>query len=221
MSENNLYERFKKLEDFRRKEGKVHKLEVVLLILTMSIMSGYIGIRATGDFIERNRKDLLELLKPKNNKLPSFQTISRILINLDFNKLNKLFSEWSKDYIEKDNWYAMDGKGISGTVKNPQDKYQEYTNLVSIFSSNNKQVLTVGKVKDKSNEIPCVKELIKLLDLEGVIFTLDALHCQKETVKIIKESNNDYVIGLKGNQKTLFEKVKKNLRKQKQKVSLS
>lgn len=209
MSENNLYERFKKLEDFRRKEGKVHKLEVVLLILTMSIMSGYIGIRATGDFIERNRKDLLELLKPKNNKLPSFQTISRILINLDFNKLNKVFLEWSKDYIEKDNWYSIDGKGISGTVKNAHDKYQEYTNLVSVFSSNNKQVLIVGKVKDKSNEIPCVKELIKLLDLEGVVFTLDALHCQKETVKAIKESKNDYVIGLKGNQKTLFEKVKK------------
>ena len=51
--------------------------------------------------------------------------------------------------------------------------------------------------------------MIKALDLEGVIFTLDALHCQKETVKLIKESGNDYVIGLKGNQKNLLNKVKK------------
>lgn len=209
MFSKNLYERFKDLNDFRRGQGKVHKLELVLLIVTMSMMSGYIGIRATGDFIERNRKDLLDLFKPKNDKLPSFQTISRVLQCLNFANLNKIFIDWSKDYIDKDTWYSIDGKGISGTVKNAHNKLQEYSNLVSIFSNNNKQVLSVEKVNNKSSEIFAVKDLIKALDLEGVIFTLDALHCQKETVKLIKESDNDYVIGLKGNQKNLLNKVKK------------
>ena len=116
MFSKNLYERFKDLNDFRRGQGKVHKLELVLLIVTMSMMSGYIGIRATGDFIERNRKDLLDLFKPKNDKLPSFQTISRVLQCLNFANLNKIFIDWSKDYIDKDTWYSIDGKGISGTV---------------------------------------------------------------------------------------------------------
>lgn len=209
MGNKNLYEKFKELKDFRRGEGKRHKLEVVLLILTMAVMSGYIGIRATGDFIKRNRKDLLDLLKPKNNKLPSFQTISRVLSMLDFNEFNKVFLEWSKNYTDEDDWYSMDGKGISSTVKNPHNKLQEYSNLVSVFSNKRKQVLAVEKVSSKSSEIFAVRDLIRVLDLEGVIFTLDALHCQKETVKDIKDSGNDYVIGLKNNQPNLLKQVKK------------
>lgn len=209
MSVKNLYEIFKEVSDFRRKQAKVHKLEVVLLILTMSIMSGYVGIRATGDFIKRNRRDLLDLFKPKNNKLPSFQTISRVLIGLDFDSLNKAFINWSKDYVSKDDWYSIDGKGISGTVKNSHDKLQEYVNLVSLFSHEKKQVLSLEKISSKKGEILAVRDLLKMLDLEGVIFTLDALHCQKETVKLIKDSGNDYVIALKGNQNNLFETAKK------------
>lgn len=209
MSEQNLFERFKNLNDFRRGQGKSHKLEIVLLLVTMSIMSGYRGIRATGDFIKRNRKDLLDILKPKNDKLPSFQTISRVLSKLDFSKLSELFMEWSEDYLEKDSWYAIDGKGISGTVKNAHNSFQEYSNLVSVFSSNKKQVVAVERVKSKSGEINAVRDLLKQLDLEGVVFTLDALHCQKETLKQIKESGNDYVVGLKGNQKNLHKQVKK------------
>lgn len=209
MSGKNLYERFKSLDDFRRGQARSHKLETVLLIVTMSIMSGYTGIRATGDFIKRNRKELLDVLKPKNDKLPSFQTISRVLSRLDFGKLSKLFMDWSKDYLEEDTWYALDGKGISGTVKNAHNSLQEYSNLVSVFSTNKKQVLAVERVKNKSGEIIAVRDLLKQLDLENVVFTLDALHCQKETLKQIKESGNDYVVGLKGNQKNLHKKVKK------------
>jgi hypothetical protein len=207
-----IYDFFKGIKDFRRAEGKVHKLEMILLILTMSIMSDYIGIRATGDFIKRNRKELLDLFKPKGNKLPSFQTISRVLSGLDFNELNNVFMSWSKSKIGDNNLYSIDGKGISGTLKNSQNNLQEYSNLVSVFNSKNKQVLGMRKVDNKSNEIPCVQILIKDLGLEGVIFTLDALHCQKETLKAIKESDNDYIIGVKGNQKNLLETVKKNLR---------
>jgi len=52
--------------------------------------------------------------------------------------------------------------------------------LVSIFSSFEKIVVDVDKVENKSNEIPCVQKLIQATDLEGVIFTIDALHCQKK-----------------------------------------
>ncbi len=35
----------------------------------------------------------------------------------------------------------------------------------------------------KESEIPVVKELIAALDIKGVTFTLDALHCQKKQQK--------------------------------------
>ena len=48
-----------------------------------------------------------------------------------------------------------------------------------------------------------------MLDLKGAVFSLDALHCQKDTVKTIVKSKNHYVIGVKGNQKKLHNRVKK------------
>ena len=57
-----------------------------------------------------------------------------------------------------------------------------------------------------------MQQLIKELDLEGIVFTIDALHCQKETTKTIIDNNNDYVIGVKGNQKKLHETLKKTLK---------
>ncbi len=178
----------------------------------MAIMSGYNGIRAIGDFIKKHKKELIKILKPKKRKLPSFQTISRVLNNVDFGKFSNQFHKWSVNYvnIKKGEWLSLDGKAIRGTVKNPQNKYQEYVNLVSLFANKKRQVISSGEVTgEKKSEIPVVKQLISELDLEGVIFTIDALHCQKETTKTIIKNNNDYVIGVKGNQKKLHETIKK------------
>ncbi len=210
-SDGNLYERLFELKDYRRAQGLQHNLPLILIISTMAIMSGYFSIRGIGDFITKHRKDLLFYLKPKKNRLPAFQTISRVMINIDFKKFAEIFQEWSMSHLDisEQSWVSLDGKAIGGTVINPHNKHQEYVNLVSVFLNKEKKVLALDKVNSKSNEIPLVKELIKKLDLENVVFTIDALHCQKKTTKVIVESKNDYVIGVKGNQKKLFTSLKK------------
>jgi predicted transposase YbfD/YdcC len=40
----------------------------------------------------------------------------------------------------------------------------------------------VSKNKEQS-EITTVQELLELLDLKGVVFTFDALHCQKKNLR--------------------------------------
>lgn len=207
----NLYQEFNKLPDFRRAQGRSHDLAMVLMIITMAVMSGYTGLRAMGDFVKKNRNDLLRLFKPKKDKLPSYHTITRVLQNIKFEDLIATFSKWAGEYIliDKGTFFSIDGKAIGGTVKNPHNKLQEYTNIVSIFASERKQVLKIGRVKGKTSEINIVQEMLKILDLEGMILTLDALHCQKETTRMIIESKNDYIIGVKGNQKKLLETLKK------------
>jgi predicted transposase YbfD/YdcC len=80
---------------------------------------------------------------------------------------------------------------------------------VSVFAQKTKQVLAQGKVGNKTNEIPLVAQLAKQLGLSGLVLTADALHAQKQTVKAIIESGNDYVIGVKGNQQKLYSGLKK------------
>ena len=57
---------------------------------------------------------------------------------------------------------------------NPQDR-------AASLSHQRKLVLGVKMMENKQeSEINVVRDLIELLDLTGVVFTFDALHCQKK-----------------------------------------
>lgn len=180
----------------------------------MATMSGCFGQRPTGDFVSRHRQELVRLLHPKNNRLPSRQTISRVMQYLDYKELSSVFFSWAQTVVpigDKE-WMALDGKAIHGTTSNAGSAQQAYTNLVSLFVAKSKLVLSQGKVTNKSNEIPLVVQLVEQCGLKDLVFTADALHAQKKTVKTvaaIKASGNDYVIGVKSNQKKLFGTLKK------------
>ena len=59
-------------------------------------------------------------------------------------------------------------------------------------------------VDAKSNEIPAVPLLLQLLELEGAIVTLDAMHCQTETAQAIIDAKADYILSVKANQRNLY-----------------
>ncbi len=63
------------------------------------------------------------------------------------------------------------------------------------------------KVDDKSNEITAIPELLKVLDINGCIVTIDAMGTQKAIAKQIVAQGGDYVLALKGNQGNLFDDV--------------
>ena len=207
-----LYELLGNIKDKRRSQGKRHSLQTILLIAIMGIMNGAKSERAISRFAENNKNDLIKYLQIKKKRLPTRNIIRGILQIIDLSKLTKTFFKWAQDYVliqEKD-WISIDGKSIKGTVQNSQNIEQNFKSLVSVFASKRKQIISASKLETKKeNEIPVVKNLIKALDLEGVVFTLDALHCQKKTVAEIIKSKNDYVIGVKGNQKNLLKQIKK------------
>lgn len=145
-------------------------------------MSGYIGYRAIGDFIKRNRTDLLAILKPRKGRLPSFDVIRQILMRLDFKEVSTQFHNWAKKYIDisEREWVSVDGKAIGGTVSNGQSIDQHFVSLMSLYCSRQKLVFGNAQVSNSN-----------------------ALHCQKATTEAIINSKNDYLIGVKKNQPTL------------------
>ena len=64
------------------------------------------------------------------------------------------------------------------------------------------------KTEEKSNEITAIPELLDLLELKGMIVTIDAMGCQKKIVEKIVEKKAEYVISLKGNQQSIHRDVK-------------
>ena len=55
--------------------------------------------------------------------------------------------------------------------------------------------------------ITFIPELLKVLDINGCIVTIDAMGTQKAIAKQIVAQGGDYVLALKGNQGNLFEDV--------------
>ena len=86
--------------------------------------------------------------------------------------------------LEEEEWTSLDGKALASTVTDYASSYQNFVSLVSLFSHTRGQVLRAAKLENqKCSEIPTVRELIEALDLTGVVFSLDALHCQKKPSK--------------------------------------
>jgi predicted transposase YbfD/YdcC len=56
-------------------------------------------------------------------------------------------------------------------------------------------------------DVKAIPELLKVLSLRGCIVRIDAIGCQKETVKLIAQQEGDYVITLKKNQGSLYKRV--------------
>lgn len=202
----------KTLKDHRRRQGRRHPLEVVLLIIIMALMAGAKGERAIARFAQNNKKALIKSLGIERKEVPTRSVIKGVVENIDFKALQNIFYGWALKIIpiKKKDIVSIDGKALKSTVKKAQNNLQNFTSLVSVFASQRKQVLTSAKIETgKESEIPSVQELIKMLNLKEITFTLDALHCQEKTVKAIKKSKNHYIIGVKNNQKKLCRDIKK------------
>jgi predicted transposase YbfD/YdcC len=96
---------------------------------------------------------------------------------------------------------SIDGKTIRSTGK--MEKYASPLHIVSAHLAELGITIAGHKVGDKSNEIPAVRELLGMLDVEGCIIVADAMHCQKETAALIVEKKADYLLNVKDNQLTL------------------
>ena len=85
--------------------------------------------------------------------------------------------------MDTSEWFGIDGKSIKGTVQDYDSEYQNFVSIVSIFTGKRGLVLSLDKLENKKgSEITTVQNLIAALDIEGVVLSMDALHCQKKLV---------------------------------------
>jgi predicted transposase YbfD/YdcC len=101
---------------------------------------------------------------------------------------------------------AIDGKAVRGA----RDKDGKAPHLVAALAHGIGAVLGQVAVTAKSNEIPAVRDLLNAFtDLAGAVITIDALHTQSDTARVITGRGADYVMTVKGNMPTLYRQLKK------------
>ena len=101
-------------------------------------------------------------------------------------------------------------------MRGSKDSYQDKSpiHIVSAWANSNQLVLGQTKTSEKSNEITAIPELLKILDIEECIITIDAMGTQKKIAETIIEKRADYILALKGNQGYLKEDVQNTFLRQ-------
>jgi predicted transposase YbfD/YdcC len=97
---------------------------------------------------------------------------------------------------------AVDGKTLRRSLDSANGKAAIH--MVSAWCEVNHMVLGQIATDAKSNEITAIPKLLKLLDIDGAVVTIDAAGCQKKIARQIVDQGADYVLQLKGNQGGLY-----------------
>lgn len=199
-------EHFSSIPDLRQQSKVEHKLHDILLMLVVGVICGADGWEA----IEQVAKNKLKILKKYGsfeNGIPVHDTVARVISTIKPEKLQNCFIDWMKSANCTTNGevVAIDGK----TIRRSFDKKSKKNaiHMVSAFAAKNGVVLGQIKTPEKSNEITAIPALLDLLEIKGSTVTIDAMGCQKNIAKKIKNKNADYVLAVKGNQKTLHKGI--------------
>lgn len=197
---------FSLYKDFRVQGRTTHKMEHIIYITIAAVLSGmesWYEIEMFG----KEKFNLLKELLPDLKSIPSHDTFNRFFSLFNPKGFEHMFRCWVKD-VAKDisGVVSIDGKLMRGSSKcNAEhtlgrDDFRQW--IVSAWNADSGFSLGQVKVEEKSNEIKAVPILLSSLDLENLIITIDAMGCQTDIVNKIIEGKGDYLIALKGNQRT-------------------
>jgi hypothetical protein len=178
-----ILQAFETIPEFRTAKGMRHDLPLVLMCLLLGSLSDCKSWRDHASFVRRHRKALLDYFHPPKDRLPSYSTLRRVALGVDFAALGKAFFTWASEHVgfEPGEWLAIDGKSLSGTSTNPDDAQQNFTALVSLYAHQRGVVLQIDAYENKlESEAHIVEAILADAQLAGAGVTADALHCRKK-----------------------------------------
>ncbi len=203
-----LQQRFATLDDPRLDRTKAHALLDVLTIALCAVICGaesWTDIEAFG----LAKQPFFARFLALPNGIPSHDTFGRVFARLQPEQFQACFLAWVQDVVRlgAGQVVAIDGKTLCGSAVPANGKGAIH--MVSAWASGQGAGLVLGqcKVADKSNEITAIPALLRVLELEGCIVTIDAMGCQTTIAATIIAQQADYVLALKRNQGQLYADV--------------
>ena len=197
---------FSGITDPRVNRTKKHPLESILHIVLCGNLAGIDSWTGLQDYAEIHEGSLSELIDLPDG-IPSHDTIARVIGALDVEEFAASFESFTAKLFEKaKDIIAIDGETMRGSAHS--GKKLKAKHIVSAWAQGSKLALGQVKVDEKSNEITAIPELLKKLDFQGQIVTIDAMGCQRDSCSQLVNAEGDYIIALKKNQPTLHDDVK-------------
>ena len=204
MSMNEIFNMYFGIIDDERSQADVkYPLIDILKLVMIAVLCGMDELEKIIEY----GKNKIEFLRKEFNieKIPSKSTLTRVFAMLNPKWLSLSIVGILQTLIkEKPTQIMLDGKAIKST--DAIKSIEKMMNIVTAYTDTGISLAQIT-VDSKSNEIPAVRELIDMLDIQGMVLTMDAMHCQKETMEKIVDNLGDYVVQLKANQGKFYEDV--------------
>ena len=200
-----LFDSFAHVSDPRSANAR-HRLFDIFVIALCAVISGAEGWEDMEEYGQAQAEWFKQFLELPHG-IPSHDTFRRVLSRLKPDELTQCFVSWTEALRESldGEIVAIDGKTLRRSFDHAAS--QGAIHMVSAWANAHRLVLGQLKVDDKSNEITAIPKLLRMLELEGAIVTIDAMGCQKEIAKTITEQGAEYVLALKDNHPTLHGEV--------------
>jgi hypothetical protein len=176
-----LLDALSEVPDPRRAEGRRYPLAPLLLFTVLALLSGATSYRRIIIFLDQRRIVLNAVFGVALKRAPALNTLRTVLQELDGDALEQAFRRHAEGLLATTGGQrpvvALDGKTLKGSFDHLTDR--KAAQALSAFASDAAILLAHSEIDDKSNEIPAAQRMIAELNLSGVLFTADALHCQK------------------------------------------
>ncbi len=195
-----------KVTDPRLKRRRRHRLVDILVLALSGFIAGcesWVDVELFGRSKQRWFEKFLEL----PHGIPSHDTFGRVFALLNPEELVGVLREFVQGMVGSlaQESIAIDGKTLANSGNRKTGKAALH--LVSAWATRHGVVLGQVATADHSNEITAIPRLLRLLDIQGAVVTIDAMGCQQAIARQIREQGADYVLAVKGNQGTLQQVV--------------
>lgn len=200
-----LLDQMRKLPDYRCARKKLHDLAEMLVCLIAAYCAGRTSVGRALEWC-RKRIDKLRKYIPLKNGVASEPTISRMLSGIDEELFGLLFIEWVAGILDEHGIHVIiDGKALRGGTEKIKGGQPPY--ILNAIDAATQIVIAQLPIPEKANEITAIPELLRLLVIEGNIFTIDAIGTQKEIEKLIWENGGHFILQVKKNNPTLYNEI--------------
>ncbi|MHB8287338.1 MAG: ISAs1 family transposase [Caulobacteraceae bacterium] len=178
----------------------------LLEVLTIALTAAICGAETCVDFADfaADRELLFRSFLVLDNGLPSHDTFSRLFRLIDPAAFSMCFGRFLEALGGRgEGVLAIDGK----TLRRSFDRAAGASPLhvVSAFACERRLVIGQAAVGEGANEITAARDLLRLLDLTGMLVTGDAIHCQSQTAELITQRGGQWLFALKANRPAMHE----------------
>ena len=192
---------FEDVPDPRIQRRKEHTLLDITGLTICAVVAGADTFAGIERFGKSRRGWLKQFLKLKNG-IPSHDTLGRVWSQVDPEEFEDGFRRWIGGLTDSiGDVVAVDGKTLRGSYDRESSKAA--LQMINVWSCEQELVLGQEAVPSGTNETGALPDLLRLLEVKGAIVTIDAAGCYSSVAEEITDAGADYVITLKGNQKTL------------------